>query len=289
MNRAMWLNPATRDNLALLRQRGIRVFGPAHGSQACGESGPGRLLEPEELARELAGIYQTGALAGCRVLVTAGPTREAIDPVRYIGNRSSGRMGYAVAAAAVEAGATVTLVSGPVSLPCPARVERIGVETAQEMLDAVRERVAGTDIFIAVAAVADYRPRAAATAKIKKSAAEMTLVLERNPDILAAVAAISDRPFTVGFAAETQDVETHAAEKLRVKGLDMIAANTVGAGRGFEAEDNELHVLWEGGGVRLARTRKERLAQQLLEVVSARYHSKQKEKSVIELHAKDSA
>ena len=289
MNRAMWLNPATRDNLALLRQRGIRVFGPAHGSQACGESGPGRLLEPGELARELAGIYQTGALAGCRVLVTAGPTREAIDPVRYIGNRSSGRMGYAVAAAAVEAGATVTLVSGPVSLPCPARVERIGVETAQEMLDAVRERVAGTDIFIAVAAVADYRPRAAATAKIKKSAAEMTLVLERNPDILAAVAAISNRPFTVGFAAETQDVETHAAEKLRVKGLDMIAANKVGSGQGFEAEDNELHVLWEGGGVRLARTRKERLAEQLLEVVSARYHSKQKEKSVIELHAKDSA
>jgi phosphopantothenoylcysteine decarboxylase/phosphopantothenate--cysteine ligase len=289
MNRAMWQNPATRDNLALLRQRGMRVFGPAYGSQACGESGPGRLLEPEELARELAGIYQTGALTGCRVLVTAGPTREAIDPVRYIGNRSSGRMGYAMAAAAVEAGATVTLVSGPVSLPCPARVERISIETAQEMLGAVMERIAGIDIFIAVAAVADYRPREAVTAKIRKSAPEMTLVLERNPDILTAVAAIPGGPFTLGFAAETQDVEDRAAEKRRVKGLDMIAANAVGAGRGFDAADNELHVIWEGGCVRLARTRKERLARQLLEVVSARYHSRHKDKSVIEIHAKDSA
>jgi phosphopantothenoylcysteine decarboxylase/phosphopantothenate--cysteine ligase len=289
MNRAMWQNAATRDNLLLLRGRGIRVFGPAQGSQACGESGPGRLLEPGELAEELAGLFQTGTLAGCRVLLTAGPTREAIDPVRYVSNRSSGRMGYAVAAAAVEAGATVTLVSGPVSLPCPERVERISVETAQEMLDAVMERITGADLFIAVAAVADYRPREVAAGKIKKSAPEMTLVLERNPDILATVAAVPGGPFTVGFAAETGDVEAHAAEKRRIKGLDMIAANAVGAGSGFEVEDNALHVLWEGGGVLLGRARKDRLARQLLEVIAARYHHKHKDRSVIELHAKDSA
>ncbi len=289
MNRAMWENAATQDNIELLRRRGIRVFGPAHGSQACGETGPGRLPEPEELAGQLAGLFLTGALAGVRVLVTAGPTREAIDPVRYLSNRSSGKMGYAVAAAAVESGATVTLVSGPVSLPCPARVERIDVETAEEMRCAVMERIASIDIFIAVAAVADYRPCAAAAGKIKKSSPEMTLLLERNPDILATVAAIPGGPFTVGFAAETEDVETHAAEKRRAKGLDMIAANVVGAGMGFEAEDNALHVLWEGGSTRLARTHKDRLARQLLAVVATRYHGNHNRESVINLHAKNPA
>jgi phosphopantothenoylcysteine decarboxylase/phosphopantothenate--cysteine ligase len=289
MNRAMWENAATQDNIALLRRRGIRVFGPANGSQACGETGPGRLPEPGELAEQLAGLFQTGDLAGVRILVTAGPTREAIDPVRYISNRSTGKMGYAVAAAAVEAGATVALVSGPVSLPCPARVDRIDVETAEEMRRAVLERIAGFDIFIATAAVADYRPRAAAPGKIKKSAPDMTLLLERNPDILAAVAAIPGGPFTVGFAAETENVEARAAEKLRSKGLDMIAANEVGAGMGFEAEDNALHVLWDGGSTRLARTRKDRLARQLLEVVATRYHGKHNRESVINLHAKNPA
>jgi phosphopantothenoylcysteine decarboxylase/phosphopantothenate--cysteine ligase len=289
MNRAMWENAATQDNIALLRRRGIRVFGPAHGSQACGETGAGRLPEPGELAGQLAGLFRTGALSGVRVLVTAGPTREAIDPVRYISNRSSGKMGYAVAAAAVEAGATVTLVSGPVSLPCPARVERIDVETAEEMRRAVMERIAGIDIFIAAAAVADYRPREVAAGKIKKSAPDMTLLLERNPDILAAVAAIPGGPFTVGFAAETEDVETRAAEKRRVKGLDMIVANEVGAGLGFETEDNALQVLWEGGSVQLARTRKDRLARQLLAVVVTRYHGKHNRESVIKLHAKNPA
>jgi phosphopantothenoylcysteine decarboxylase/phosphopantothenate--cysteine ligase len=289
MNRVMWENPATQDNIALLRRRGIQVFGPAHGSQACGETGPGRLLEPGELAEQLAGLFRTGALAGVRVLVTAGPTREAIDPVRYISNRSSGKMGYAVAMAAVDAGAAVTLVSGPVSLPCPARVERIVVETAEEMRHAVLERIAGIDIFISAAAVADYRPREVAPGKIKKSAPEMTLLLERNPDILAAAAAIPGGPFTVGFAAETEDVETRAAEKRRAKGVDMIAANEVGYGIGFDAEDNALHVLWDGGSTLLARTRKDRLARQLLEVVASRYHDKHNRESVINLHAKNPA
>ena len=289
MNRAMWENTATRENIALLEHRGIRVFGPAHGSQACGETGPGRLQEPVELVEQLAGLFRSGRLTGIRILVTAGPTRETIDPVRFISNRSSGKMGYAVAAAAVEAGAAVTLVSGPVSLPCPARVERVEVETAEEMHGAVMERITGFDIFIAVAAVADYRPQRAAAGKIKKSAGEMTLLLERNPDILAAVAALTGGPFTVGFAAETENVETHAAEKLHTKGLDMIAANEVGAGVGFESEDNALHVLWEGGSVFLARTRKERLARQLLEVVATRYHSKHNRESMIDPHAKNPA
>jgi len=289
MNRAMWENAATVDNLALLRLRGIKVFGPAQGSQACGETGPGRMLDPEELAGELAGLFQTGALAGCRVLVTAGPTREAIDPVRFISNRSSGKMGYAVAVAAVEAGAAVTLVSGPVSLPTPARVERIDVETAEEMLRAVMERIDGIDIFIATAAVADYRPRVVAEEKIRKSSPDMTLVLERNPDILAAVAAIPGGPFTVGFAAETHALETNATEKRRVKALDMIAANAVGTGIGFDTDDNALQVFWEGGSVKLARTRKDRLARQLLAVIAARYHGKHNRETVIKLHAKDSA
>ncbi len=289
MNRAMWENAATRDNIALLHRRGIRIFGPAHGSQACGETGPGRLLEPSELTKQLTGLFRTGSLTGKRVLVTAGPTREAIDPVRYISNRSSGKMGYAVAVAAVEAGAAVTLISGPVSLPCPARVERVHVETAEEMRRVVMERIALVDIFIATAAVADYRPRETVPGKIKKSAPDMTLLLELNPDILAAVAAMPGGPFTVGFAAETGDVEARAAEKLRSKGLDMIAANQVGAGMGFEAEDNALHVLWEGGGTRLARTRKDRLARQLLAVVATRYHGKNNQDPVINLHAKNPA
>jgi phosphopantothenoylcysteine decarboxylase/phosphopantothenate--cysteine ligase len=289
MNRVMWGNAATRENIALLRRRGIRIFGPAHGSQACGETGPGRLLEPDELVAELAGLFVTGALSGLRILVTAGPTREPIDPVRFVSNRSSGKMGYAVAAAAAEAGAAVTMISGPVALPCPERVECIAVETAEEMRQAVMERVASTDIFIAAAAVADYRPRRVAASKIKKTAGEMTLLLDRNPDILAGVAALPGGPFTVGFAAETGEVEVHAAKKLRDKGLDMIAANEVGAGRGFDVDDNALHVLWEGGSLRLARTRKERLARQLVEVIARRYHGTRNRAPVIDLHAKNPA
>jgi phosphopantothenoylcysteine decarboxylase/phosphopantothenate--cysteine ligase len=289
MNRAMWENPATQENIARLRGRGIRVFGPAHGSQACGETGPGRLQEPDDLVAELAGLFRGAALAGLRILLTAGPTREPIDPVRFVSNRSSGKMGYAVAAAAVEAGAAVTLVSGPVALTCPDRVERITVETAEEMRRVVMERAASADIFIAAAAVADYRPHRSATTKIKKSAGEMTLLLDRNPDILAAVAALPCRPFTVGFAAETDNVEAHALEKLRRKRLDMIAANEVGDGKGFEVDDNALHVLWEGGSVQLAHTRKEQLARQLMVVIAGRYHDTRNRAPVIDLHAKNPA
>ena len=289
MNRAMWQQPATQDNLATLRARRVQVLGPATGSQACGETGPGRMLEPEELAHQLDGLFQGGALAGRRVLVTAGPTREPIDPVRYISNRSSGKMGYALADAAAEAGARVTLVTGPVALALPERVEGIPVETAEQMFAAVMERIADTDIFIAAAAVADYRPRSVDGQKLKRSAAGMSLALEPNPDILAAVAALPEPPFTLGFAAETDALEANARKKLRAKSLDMIAANRVGPGLGFEVDDNALQVFWDGGEQQLGRTRKARLARQLVALLAERYQAKANKDKVIKLHAKDSA
>jgi phosphopantothenoylcysteine decarboxylase/phosphopantothenate--cysteine ligase len=289
MNRGMWEDPATRDNVATLHARGIRVIGPAAGSQACGDEGPGRLLEPEELVRHLESLFASDILAGCRVLVTAGPTREPLDPVRYLGNRSSGKMGFAVAAAAVEAGAEVILVAGPVSLSTPRRVKRIDVVTAREMQQAVLDHLNGTDIFIAAAAVADYRPREASGRKLKKSAAKLVLELERNPDILAMVAAREKAPFTVGFAAETESVERNAQQKLQEKSIDMIAANRVGENLGFEADENELQVFWDGGSVQLERTRKTQLARQLMELVAERYQHKHNRDTVIKLHAKDPA
>ncbi len=289
MNRAMWQQPATQDNLETLRARRVHVLGPATGSQACGETGPGRMLEPEELARQLDGLFQGGALAGRRVLVSAGPTREAIDPVRYISNRSSGKMGYAVARAAAEAGARVTLVTGPVALALPEQVNGIQVETAEQMHAAVMEHIADTDIFIAAAAVTDYRPQSVAGQKIKKSTAGMTLALESNPDILATVAALPEPPFTLGFAAETDSLEANARNKLRAKSLDMIAANVVGPGQGFEVDDNALQVFWDGGERQLGRTRKTRLARQLVALLAERYQAKYNTDSVIKLHAKDSA
>lgn len=289
MNRGMWDDPATRQNIATLEGRGIRVFGPAEGGQACGESGPGRLLEPEQLTENLAGLFSNAALTGCRVLVTAGPTREALDPVRYLSNRSSGKMGLAVAAAAAEAGAQVTLVTGPVVLQTPSRVERIDVVTAAEMQQAVLERASAVDIFIAAAAVADYRPQFVAAQKLKKSAEKQVLELIRNPDILATVAALEAAPFTVGFAAETGSVERNARHKLQAKSLDMIAANRVGANLGFDADDNALQVFWEGGSAALEKTRKSRLARQLVALVAERYHHKHNGDKVIKLHAKDPA
>jgi phosphopantothenoylcysteine decarboxylase/phosphopantothenate--cysteine ligase len=289
MNRVMWGQAATQDNLSVLRARAVHVLGTATGSQACGESGPGRMLEPGELVRRLDGLFQGGALAGCRVLVTAGPTREPIDPVRYLSNRSSGKMGYAVARAAVEAGARVRLVTGPVALALPERVEGIQVETAQQMYAAVMEHIVDTDIFIAAAAVADYRPQSVAVQKIKKSAAGLTLALEPNPDILAAVAALPEPPFTLGFAAETGSLEANARNKLSAKSLDMIAANRVGPGRGFEVDDNALQVFWDGGEQRLERTRKTRLARQLVALLAQRYQARDNKGTVIKLHAKDSA
>jgi len=289
MNRAMWEKPATGENLATLQTRNIRVLGPAEGLQACGETGPGRMLEPDELVVGLSGMFQTGVLAGRQVLVTAGPTREAIDPVRYLSNHSSGRMGFAVARAAVEAGAAVTLISGPVSLATPAGVQRIDVESAADMYAAVMQAVTVADIFISVAAVADYRPALVAPQKLKKESAESSLDLIRNPDILAAVAALPDAPFTAGFAAETEAVETNARDKRLAKDVDMIAANRVGAGLGFDGEENALHVFWEAGEQVLPVTGKGKLARQLLDLIAEQFQNSHHQEKVLRFNAKDSA
>jgi phosphopantothenoylcysteine decarboxylase/phosphopantothenate--cysteine ligase len=297
MNRLMWQNPATQDNCRLLARRGIMIWGPGVGEQACGETGAGRMLEPVELcalviaqlgAREDAAEFRAESpaaapspidllaprdLHGLTVLLTAGPTREALDPVRFISNRSTGRMGFAVAEAAALAGARVVLVSGPVSLKTPPGVERIDVESAVEMHEAVMQRTREADIFIATAAVADYRPARPVEQKIKKTRDTLSLELVRNPDILAEVAALrAHRPFTVGFAAETHDVVQYAEDKRRRKNLDLIAANQVGvAGSGFESEQNALHVLWEGGERVLPLADKTVLGQQLIVLIAERY------------------
>jgi phosphopantothenoylcysteine decarboxylase/phosphopantothenate--cysteine ligase len=289
MNRAMWGNPATGGNIARLQARNIRVLGPAEGLQACGETGPGRMLEPEELVVGLSGMFQNGVMSGRQVLVTAGPTREAIDPVRYLSNRSSGRMGFAIATAAAEMGAAVTLISGPVSLATPAGVQRIDVESAADMYAAVMQAVTVAEIFISVAAVADYRPALVAPQKLKKEAAESSLDLIRNPDILAAVAALPDAPFTAGFAAETEAVETNAQAKRLAKGIDMIAANRVGAGMGFDSEENALQVFWEAGEQVLPVTGKGKLARQLLDLIAEQFQNSCHQGKVIKFNAKDSA
>jgi phosphopantothenoylcysteine decarboxylase/phosphopantothenate--cysteine ligase len=274
MNVQMWANPATQANLLLLQQRGVTMIGPADGVQACGETGPGRMLEPGDIVRETGRRFAPGSLAGLRVMVTAGPTREPIDAVRFISNRSSGRMGYAIARAAVEAGAEVTLVSGPVSLPAPERVQCVSVGTAAQMREAVLGGIATTDIFIAAAAVADYRSREVTGRKIKKSEARLDIELERNPDILGEVAARQQPPFTVGFAAETEQLRENALDKLARKRLDMVAANDVSDGRGFDSDDNALEVFWPGGGATLPRADKEKLARRLVALVANRFHEK---------------
>jgi len=275
MNRLMWSNAATQSNAELLRQRGIALLGPESGSQACGEVGPGRMWEPLALVAEVLAALKApldrGLLAGRRVLVTAGPTREPIDPVRFVTNRSSGKMGFAIAEAAALAGADVELVAGPVALVTPNRVQRIDVETAAEMHAEVLPRAAAADIFIATAAVSDYRVAQPSAQKVKKSAPCLELALLRNPDILADVAALENGPYTVGFAAETERLVEHAREKLRRKGLDLIAANEVGAGKGFDSEENELRVLWEGGEKTLERAPKPELAARLVELLAERY------------------
>jgi phosphopantothenoylcysteine decarboxylase/phosphopantothenate--cysteine ligase len=274
MNQAMWANAAVQANRALLEGRGVRFLGPAIGDQACGETGPGRMLEPTEIAAALlqqSGKLRLQPLKGLKVVVTAGPTREPIDPVRYITNRSSGKMGFAVTAAVREAGAEVVLVAGPVALPTPADVRRIDVETAEQMYRKVHDEIAGAHIFIGCAAVADYRPRDAADQKIKRTAAEMELSLVRSPDTLASVAALPHPPFTVGFAAETNDVAVHARDKLERKRIDMIAANQVGPDCGFDRETNALTVYWPGGELALGEGGKGQLARRLVEVVAERY------------------
>jgi phosphopantothenoylcysteine decarboxylase / phosphopantothenate---cysteine ligase len=274
MNQQMWTNEATQANLHTLRARNVHVFGPAAGEQACGEVGPGRMLEPLELVQQLSDLFDTGALVGVRVTITAGPTWEAIDPVRGITNRSSGKMGYAVAAAAAEAGARVVLVSGPTHLPDPARVRTIRIVSATDMHEAVKQQLEATDLFIGVAAVADYRPVERAPSKIKKNAARLTLELERNPDILAMVAAHQPKIYTVGFAAETDDIERHARIKLENKQIDLVAANPVGDKLGFETDDNELLLIDAHTTTRLARAAKSALARTLIQQIAQRYHAK---------------
>ena len=273
MNHQMWANAATQANVATLVQRGVRLLGPAVGDQACGEQGPGRMLEAADIA-ELADSLLGGAgpFSGRRVLVTAGPTREPIDPVRFVSNRSSGKMGYAVAQALRAAGAEVVLVSGPVALPVPAGVRCVCVESAAQMLEAVQRELPGCAVLVATAAVADYRPVHVADRKIKKKTEQLTLELTRTTDILATVAGATgaNRPFIVGFAAETDAVEQHARDKLERKNLDMIAANEVGTGKAFDCEDNALLVLWRGGGrAELARAPKSELAAALVALIAA--------------------
>jgi len=277
MNRVMWASPAVQQNCATLRARGVRLLGPAEGEQACGENGLGRMLEPGQIAAAVLSEPTWLApqlLAGSRVVITAGPTREPIDPVRYITNRSSGKMGYAVALAAAEAGAEVVLVSGPVSLEAPQGVRRILVETAEEMYREVQAAVAGADIFIGCAAVSDYRPPAAAAEKIKRSGEALRLDLVRSPDTLAGVAARPDAPFTVGFAAETEKVREHALHKLEAKRVDMIAANQVGPARGFDLETNALEVFWQGGSVEIGEDTKLAVARRLIGLIAERFRSR---------------
>ncbi|MHB8405321.1 MAG: bifunctional phosphopantothenoylcysteine decarboxylase/phosphopantothenate--cysteine ligase CoaBC [Gammaproteobacteria bacterium] len=270
MNWVMWESPATQENVQRLANRGVRLLGPVLGELAEGEIGMGRMLEPAEIVAALKGESSV-PLKGLRVLVTAGPTREPIDPVRYVSNRSSGKMGFAVARAAAEAGAEVTLVSGPVQLATPRDVRRVDVETAAQMHAAVMREVAKTEIFIAAAAVADYAPTEVAREKIKKRGNSLELKLAKTPDILAEVAARVPRPFTVGFAAETQRLETHARAKLVSKRLDMIAANWVGRGRGFDRNDNVLAVYWKDGAAELGTGQKLELARQLIQLVAEHY------------------
>ena len=274
MNQAMWSNAATQQNLRTLTARGVRFAGPGEGAQACGDTGPGRMLEVPDLVSAAIGVFAGGPLAGVRLMLTAGPTREAIDPVRYISNSSSGKMGFALAAAAADAGAEVTLVAGPVSLPTPAGVSRIDVITAAEMHAAVMARVADCDVFIGCAAVADYRAAEIAPQKIKKTGETLELRLVRNPDIIAAVAAHRPRPFTVGFAAETNDLLAHARQKLERKGLDLVIANDVSRSDiGFGSDHNEVRVISAAGDGEPQNGSKQAVARALIEDIAHRLHA----------------
>ncbi|MCL1123575.1 bifunctional phosphopantothenoylcysteine decarboxylase/phosphopantothenate--cysteine ligase CoaBC [Shewanella surugensis] len=270
MNQQMYLNLTTQENLSHLQRKGVPIWGPDSGSQACGEIGPGRMLEANDIANRASDFFAPQPFENVNLLLTAGPTREAIDPVRYISNHSSGKMGFALAQAASEMGAKVTLVSGPVNLSTPLGVTRIDVDSAAEMHAAVMQHVNHQDIFIGCAAVADYRIANIATRKLKKSSSDtMTLDLVKNPDILASVANLTPKPFTVGFAAETQDVVHYAKDKLMRKKLDMIAANDVSQPElGFNADNNALCVIWDDGQQMLPTTDKYTLAKQLLSLIA---------------------
>jgi phosphopantothenoylcysteine decarboxylase / phosphopantothenate---cysteine ligase len=276
MNQGMWLNASTQTNLQILRERKVHLFGPGDGGQACGDVGPGRMLEPLQLIDAAAGLFQSGILSGKKVVITAGPTREAIDPVRYISNHSSGKMGYALAQAAMEAGATTILISGPTQLAAPERVEYIAVTTAEEMLQASLAHAPECDIFIAAAAVADYRPAQIAPQKIKKTAADsLTLRLIQNPDIVGTIAALKIKPFTVGFAAESENLLKYAQQKLQRKNLDLIIANNISnEDIGFNSDNNAVTVIdAKQQIIELTKRSKQQLARDLIEMLAKRVHS----------------
>jgi phosphopantothenoylcysteine decarboxylase/phosphopantothenate--cysteine ligase len=272
MNQQMWKAPATQDNCYILQQRGVQFFGPASGVQACGEQGFGRMIEPLDMIDYLQQHFTASLFTGQHIVITAGATREDIDPVRFITNRSSGKMGYAIAKAAQYAGAKVTLISGQTCLTPPLQVNTISVYSAQDMYEAVMQHIDTADIFIATAAVADYRPQQQAAQKIKKNKAMMSIELSKTTDILASVAQLDNKPFTVGFAAETHNIEHYAQDKMVRKNLDMIAANLVGMDNtGFESDNNALTVYWHHGQQTLPHCAKTELAQQLIELIAQRY------------------
>lgn len=272
MNQAMWRHPASRSNVELLRQRQTAIWGPDDGQQACGDIGPGRMLEPAELLTLVEQQFVGGVMAGKTVVITAGPTREALDPVRYLSNHSSGKMGYALAEAAAAAGASTVLISGPTALQAPDQVTFYGVISADDMLACAMELAPSADVFIAAAAVADYRPAARAAQKMKKGDTQsMQLTLVENPDIVASVAALSERPFTVGFAAETQRVAEYAQDKMQRKNLDMIIANDVSDSQiGFNSDDNAVLLIDRQGQVRFSKRSKRQLARDLINEIANR-------------------
>jgi phosphopantothenoylcysteine decarboxylase/phosphopantothenate--cysteine ligase len=273
MNQAMWANPSTQQNCTSLANRGIHLFGPGAGLQACGETGLGRMLDIDEIVTQASGLFTSGIMAGSRVLITAGPTREAIDPVRFITNHSSGKQGYALATAAIEAGASVTIVSGPTHLDPPDRANCVFVTSTNEMYNAVQQAIQDVDIFIGVAAVADYRPVTVSEQKIKKSAAPsnngITLELVENPDIIASVANSEPKPFTVGFAAETESILEYARQKLVAKNLDMIIANDVGDDDiGFNSDQNRTTILWPDRTQEMPIMSKSAMASRIIELIA---------------------
>lgn len=273
MNQAMWRSSATQQNVDTLKQQNVQLWGPGVGEQACGDTGPGRMIEPTDILERISEQFNSGTLAGLNIYITAGPTREPLDPVRYISNHSSGKMGYALAEAAIDAGANVKLISGPVNLPVPAHVKRISITTAEDMLEASLEGISDCDIFIACAAVADYRPTSIAEHKIKKGNEEiMELHLIKNPDIVATIAERANKPFTIGFAAETRDVLSYAQGKLERKNLDVIVANDVSqAGIGFNSDENAVTLVTRDTHIDIPQTSKRQLAAQLIEHISQLY------------------
>ncbi len=268
MNQGMWSDPATQQNLAEVRRRGYHVFGPDAGDQACGDVGPGRMVEPAGLLAACAGLFAAEPLAGRKLLITGGPTREAIDPVRFLSNHSSGKMAHALAAEAAAAGARVTLISGPVALPAPDRATRIDVISARDMLAATMERIAGVDVFIGVAAVADYRPAHPSAGKIRKDRASMHIELVRNPDIISEVAGLNPRPLVVGFAAETGAAAANGREKLERKRLDLLFANN--AEESFNSDELAAIAISAQDEVEIPRARKEAVARRMLAMIAER-------------------